>query len=627
MLKNTKLSIKLYASFAIVVMITLIISFLNWLGISSINKLVINADEANWAIIKTLESRIGEKNFVITKNLAYLKESKTKVNEFGERINRFSGRIDNEADRKEALKLNEKMSQWSKAFERYVDQEKIKIQAEKEIVKTANIAVQEINQMHGMQNELLIKSIENNSPIDNIKMLQTQTSDSNELTKLILEMRMREKDYLLKGTKESFQELYILWDESVTLAEELKETVNSDNYKTKYKVIIASINNYLESFQKYFAANHQQTKLEHEMKTFSQELIDTAYEFQLINNKQKNSDIRFYNTLTAILALLGFCLGAIIAIVITQKITRKLNDTVQKLSDSASKILEASGMLSSSASQLAEANTEQAAAIEETSSSLEELAGMVDQNTSNASEATKLANNVTDISSKGNESIASLENSMNEILASNEDITNLVKLIENISAKTKVMDTIVFQTKLLSFNASVEAERAGEHGRGFAVVAQEVGSLASMSGNSAQEIAEIVENSINEAQTIISLNREKVLRGNELVKDAAKILKDIAKSASDVTNRSKQVLQASSEQSKGLKNINIAMTEIDKTTQNNAAISDRTANAGVQMASQVESLNMVVGSIQQIVEGGSRGLYSKESRAELVKGEKNPLSA
>src|SRR5690606_36951178 len=119
----------------------------------------------------------------------------------------------------------------------------------------------------------------------------------------------------------------------------------------------------------------------------------------------------------------------------------------------------------------------------------------------------KLANEVKQVSETANESMTKLEMSIKEILHSNEKIEQLVKVIGNIGEKTKVMDEIVFQTKLLSFNASVEAERAGEHGRGFAVVAQEVGNLAQMSGKSAQEIAEIVKSSIQEAEAITTENK------------------------------------------------------------------------------------------------------------------------
>jgi methyl-accepting chemotaxis protein len=78
---------------------------------------------------------------------------------------------------------------------------------------------------------------------------------------------------------------------------------------------------------------------------------------------------------------------------------------------------------------------------------------------------------------------------MNQINYSNEQMSEIVKVIQEIETKTKVINDIVFQTKLLSFNASVEAARAGEQGKGFAVVAEEVGNLAQMSGNAAKEIS------------------------------------------------------------------------------------------------------------------------------------------
>ncbi|MCK5883469.1 MAG: hypothetical protein KAG61_07255, partial [Bacteriovoracaceae bacterium] len=269
----------------------------------------------------------------------------------------------------------------------------------------------------------------------------------------------------------------------------------------------------------------------------------------------------------------------------------------EDISSASTHTASASRQLSESSQELSSGANEQAASIEETSSSLEEISEMILNNVSNSESAAEQSDKVKTISEKGNQSIGQLQVSMKDILDSNEKIEDLVKVIGNIGEKTQVMDEIVFQTKLLSFNASVEAERAGEHGRGFAVVAQEVGNLAQMSGKAAQEIAEIVNESIRDAETITTENKKRVEQGNSFVIETAQVLKDIMESSVSVSERSNQVLSASKEQSNGIKQITIAMGQLDKATQENAAAAEETAATSDELNTQTESLQQSVGEL------------------------------
>jgi CHASE3 domain sensor protein len=310
-------------------------------------------------------------------------------------------------------------------------------------------------------------------------------------------------------------------------------------------------------------------------------------------------------------SIMMFALGLAIAVLaagimaffISSGIGRALRGIIEKLKDSSQQVTVSATQLSSAAQQLSGASNEQSSSIEETSSSLEEISGMIENNVSNADQSYKLSSEVLQVSEKANESMGKLEASIKEILQSNEKIEQLVKVIGNIGEKTKVMDEIVFQTKLLSFNASVEAERAGEHGRGFAVVAQEVGNLAQMSGKSAQEIAEIVKSSIHEAEAITTENKKKVNQGNQYVEESAKGLKMIMEAARTVSSGSNQVLQASKDQAAGIKQVSSAMTELDNATQQNAATAEETAASSEELSAQAEVLNAIVTDLYILVEG------------------------
>ncbi len=307
--------------------------------------------------------------------------------------------------------------------------------------------------------------------------------------------------------------------------------------------------------------------------------------------------------LTIFVSIIAIVTGLILAIVIARSITTTLLRITNSIKNSSEEVSVTSIKLSSSSSQLSSAAVEQASSIEETSSSLEEISGMVDNNVERAEDAVKLSTDVKNFSSSGNEAMKNLQKSMTEILESNNQIEELVEVISNIGAKTQVMDEIVFQTKLLSFNASVEAERAGEHGRGFAVVAQEVGNLAQMSGNSAQEIAEIVSSSIKNAREITAKNREKVQQGSEYVKETAGALEKIMETSVTVNKGSQDVLSASKDQALGVKQINMAMSQLDKATQENAATAEETASTSELLSDLTLKLNGAVDTLNELVSG------------------------
>lgn len=292
--------------------------------------------------------------------------------------------------------------------------------------------------------------------------------------------------------------------------------------------------------------------------------------------------------------------------IIIRNITKSLNQISMQLLESSSQITRASEQLSEASNNISQSANEQASAVEETSASLEEMNNMIANNLANAEGAKNEAEKVNSIASKGNHSMEMLVRSMTEILEANSNIDRLVKVISEIGDKTRIIDEIVFQTKLLSFNASVEAERAGEHGRGFAVVAQEVGNLAQMSGKAALEISGIVKESVKSAEEITKENKDKVHRGNELVKNTAELLNETKDKVNNVSIRANEVVVASKEQSTGIQQITNAMEQLNKITQENASASEETASASEELSAQAISMKQLVEDLNTLILGNTR---------------------
>lgn len=313
--------------------------------------------------------------------------------------------------------------------------------------------------------------------------------------------------------------------------------------------------------------------------------------------------------------ILSIITGLLLAIGTSRVIVNALSKVSAQLQSISHQVRGASHELAESAQELSSAANEQASAVEETSASLEEISGMIKNNVGNSENASNISRGVSGKTKAGNDLIQNLKTSMGEILENNKNIEELVRVISNIGEKTQVIDEIVFQTKLLSFNASVEAERAGEHGRGFAVVAQEVGNLAQMSGKAAKEISTIVKDSIVGAEKITNDNKQKVVSGNDYVTQVSDIFLEITENAETLEDQTESVHTASSEQSSGMGQIANAVSQIDQATQQIASTSEETASTGEELSGQVESMNNIVEELIHIVKGKQKNTNTNKMHA------------
>lgn len=309
--------------------------------------------------------------------------------------------------------------------------------------------------------------------------------------------------------------------------------------------------------------------------------------------------------------LIGFSVGIIICgLLFGYSFLRKplltLGRIAKNLGETSHTVTNTSESLAASSQQLASSSQQQAASVHEVSSSVEEISGMVSSTLEKSKEAVSTSEQISTLVNQGSSVMADLQKAVTDIANSNQRVNALVKKIEEIGTKTELIDEIVFQTRLLSFNASVEAERAGEHGRGFAVVAQEVGNLAQMSGKSAAEISKIVLESIQDAKDVSKLSEENVRRGVDLCKQNVKQLNDILNMATDIVSGSNHILKAAEEQNSGVRQINESIQLITKATSENASLAEQSSANSTTLSQQGRNLTEMVVQLEELVYGGEQ---------------------
>ncbi|CAJ0737916.1 Methyl-accepting chemotaxis protein III [Ralstonia edaphis] len=254
-----------------------------------------------------------------------------------------------------------------------------------------------------------------------------------------------------------------------------------------------------------------------------------------------------------------------------------LGTLIGQVGEAAHSVSAGSTQIASGNVDLSSRTEEQASALEEMASSMEELTTTVQQNAAHAQQAAALATNASSIAQQGSTDVGDVVSVINKISDGSARIGEITGLIEGIA----------FQTNILALNAAVEAARAGEQGRGFAVVASEVRALAQRSSTAAKEIKELIETS-----------RAHVKEGAIVADRAGKTMESVTTSVASVTTLIEEIAAACAEQSQGIAQVHIAVSEMDEMTQRNAALVEEAAAASQALEEQGKALAHSVQSFQ-----------------------------
>ncbi|KAF6660080.1 Tar ligand binding domain-containing protein [Pantoea sp. EKM101V] len=250
---------------------------------------------------------------------------------------------------------------------------------------------------------------------------------------------------------------------------------------------------------------------------------------------------------------------------------------ITEIKEGSLNIVKGISEVSSGNNELSARTEQQAASIVQTASSMEEMTVAVKNNAQNSADVSELINDTRTKSEQGKSVVLSLSDRLKTMQEKSSKINDITGIIESIA----------FQTNILALNAAVEAARAGEHGKGFAVVAGEVRNLAQKSSSSAKEISDLISDSVMEIEEGAKLS--------DVAQDSISGVYDAILEIHDVMHN---IRTATDEQSKGLEQINIAISELDTVTQKNSALAEETSSAVMLVESETVNLNRVVDSFK-----------------------------
>jgi len=256
-----------------------------------------------------------------------------------------------------------------------------------------------------------------------------------------------------------------------------------------------------------------------------------------------------------------------------QKMVDSLNDMFSEIKTATAQVTVGSSQIADGAQVLASGASEQAATLQELTATVEDVSKKTRENAERTNNANRLAENIMKNAEKGTKQMEAMINAVNEINAANQNISKVIKAI----------DDIAFQTNILALNAAVEAARAGSAGKGFAIVAEEVRNLAGKSAESAKDTSELISNSIEKAQL-----------GTQIAGETATSLTDIVSGINESNEIIAEIARSSEQQTEAISQINFGINSVTQVVQQSSAATEQSAAASEQMNGQAVMLEELV---------------------------------
>jgi len=319
---------------------------------------------------------------------------------------------------------------------------------------------------------------------------------------------------------------------------------------------------------------------------------------EAIYNDVLTSEKRFYFTLFFIL---------LISITLSYFLAKKINHDLSAISDKIAQMADYTAQLthefSRSSQDLSKNSVSQVTSIQQSVAALSQMTSMIAQTSEKVKYSNDLSQTVESKALSGQHIMEKVIHSMDEIRSTNLELQEINKTMNQISLKTELINDIVFKTQLLSFNASIEAARAGQNGRGFSVVADEVAHLAELSGKASKEIESLLNESKRKVEASLINIQSKISDGTQITLEANQTFNDITQNIQSINQQLKLVTEASRQQNTGIQQANSAMKELEVSADANSHTATTFNERFEELKDKTVSLNQTTVDLKKIVNG------------------------
>ena len=296
------------------------------------------------------------------------------------------------------------------------------------------------------------------------------------------------------------------------------------------------------------------------------------------------------------------------------RITSMFAKVTKKLKVSAEHASNTSNILKKTSTEVFKSCEKQSAALQETIASLAEISGTMKQTWSNVKNCNDIMKQMNEKIEFGHTTMKNMMESMQSIKTTNSNLEDISNIMASISEKTSIINDIVFKTKLLAFNASIEAVRAGDKGEGFAVVADEVRGLAELSGEAAKEIGLLLTESNKQVRDIIDTSSERTQYGLKATEEATDFFRGFAEDVTQIKENVENIEIATSEQQSGIKQTDKAMRMMEQATKKNYDETQESLNVASSLFKQSSMITNIMHIINLLVHGSVQFFQRKKKQ-------------
>lgn len=341
----------------------------------------------------------------------------------------------------------------------------------------------------------------------------------------------------------------------------------------------------------------------------SQKIFNGIIELSYASGKESTKQGEYLGQITMITMGIIFVLSLITSIItvkIIQSTSKKLVDSVEILKNQAVLCSSMGSFLKENSEYFASSIDEQAVFVKRTKSIIDEVTGILANSEENINVSIGIIEKSSYEAETGEKIMQNFVDSMNAIQESSTQLQDIANIISQIEIKTEVINEIVSKTELLSLNAAIESARAAQYGKGFAVVAEEVGNLAKISGNSANEIQQLIQSSQEQVESIIFSTQEKVNRGRQITNDAQNNFGRILQNISSVHFSIGKIINSTKKQETEMKKICSSVEEITKDTVKNQDTIQSNKQLAMNLVDQSKKIDLLAQEIEDLLMGVSK---------------------